>query len=286
MKWTVEVTEERTGEVLDVDIDAQTREQAVARARDGGLVVRSVRISRSNLSPAPVGAVVAAGLIAAGFYFAAAFTFGTRPAEGLGYVATLGAPAVAIVFATAFAATVFLGRVTRTRFPRLIPKVLVPVSALLAVLIGAAGYHESLPRTRFNRVLNGPPPASVTDLRVVRLTSFNDGSGWFLRFDVSAADFAGLQARNNLREFVDPEAERARRAAAFESLSQDETDLLYPEDRVIRVRVRETYTRPPSPRFFKGGDGERMLVVTDSGCTQVVVFVDNFRVPPPAARGP
>ncbi len=40
MKWAVEVTHVGTGEEMTLGVEAGTREQAAARARDGGFLVR------------------------------------------------------------------------------------------------------------------------------------------------------------------------------------------------------------------------------------------------------
>jgi len=206
---------------------------------------------------------VAATLVTLGVYLYCAFTYGNSWRESFLYVSTIGLPLMGIVFATAMCGTLVVRRLARRRFPRVVPAVVLPLSALAAVLLPVMGRYEALPETRFRWLLNGPPPASVRDLRIEMHNSFGDGHAWVLQFRIHPDDFATLQSRNRLHEFTNPEADRRRRAEPAGPVPADEIDLLYPEDRMMRVFMRDAYVRPPAPRFYRGGDDGRTLVVTD-----------------------
>jgi len=231
--------------------------------------------------PSRVPAAAAAGLLTVGVYLYSAFTYGSDPAEGLLYVATLGLPSIAFCFIVFYGAFSLAGRLLRRRFPRLVARAIVPVCALLAAALPALGYRESRPRARFERLVLSPAPQSLRDLRVEKVNTFSDGHAWGFSFRLAPEDFALLQSRHGLRELVEQRERREKiLAESGGDRSEEEKDDLFTEDSFLR-RAIELYKRPPSPQFFRGGADDRILVVTDEGHTEVTVFIDQFVRPKP-----
>src|SRR3954454_15703073 len=105
---------------------------------------------------------VAAGLLTVGFYLYAGITYGTEPREGLTVVGTVGLPMLASCFLIAWGVIALAAR----RFPRLVPRAIVPACAVLAVALPLLGYRQSRPLARFEALLIDPAPQSLRDLRV------------------------------------------------------------------------------------------------------------------------
>ena len=231
--------------------------------------------------PSRLPAAAAAGLLTLGLYLYGAFTYGSDPAQGLAYVAMFGLPSLAFCFVVFYGACSLAGRLLRRRFPGLLARVVVPLCAALAAALLALGYRESRPRARFERLVLSPAPASLRDLRVEKVNTFSDGHAWGFSFRLSPEDFALLQSRQGLRELGEQRERREKiLAESGVEYSEEEKEDLFTEDSFLR-RTIELYKRPPRPRFFRGGEGARMLVVTDESHAEVTVFIDHFERPKP-----
>jgi hypothetical protein len=224
-------------------------------------------------------AAAAAALLTVGGALYLAMTYGSHPQDGLLYMSTVGLPLLGFWFFVFYGAVALTARLARRPFPRLVPRVIVPACAVLAVALPLLGYRQSRPLARFEALLMDPAPRSLRDLRVEKVTTFSDGSGWALSFHLSPEDFALLQSRHGLREMVEARARRERIIAQFgdDVTEQDRDDLT--EDGLLRRMVPDFYKRPRGAIFFRGGADNHMLVVTDESRTQITVFIDQFHPP-------
>ena len=133
-------------------------------------------------------------------------------------------------------------------------------STLLASCLVADAIYEHLPSVRFRQYTNGPPPSTMSDLRMVKADSFGDGEAWTLAFRVAPADVPPILLRLHVAE-VFPTAD--------DDSSYPRPESIEPVDRLLQRDSGGLYARPIGARFFAAAD-HTIAVIT---ATQDQVWV-------------
>jgi hypothetical protein len=157
------------------------------------------------------------------------------------------------------------------------------VVLVLCILASASGvvfaWQAARPINLFRRQVLSPAPASLTDLRIAKYTSFGDGSAWVFAFRVSPQDFEAIRLRHQIRQTpVDLEARRKELGEVLvggESAGDVRriTDQIFPED--AKLAYTGLYVRPSDPEFYTG---DRLTLVTNRSHTIVYMYFDRHRL--------